>query len=261
MGTLFQNQYFGVEILKHKELPILYTDNFNFFRCVEFKEVYYGKTVSELHQGNLRISRKDNRYATLFPGQRLSYWADSPKTARSEVKKWGAGNNLLTFWTYDDSSSFTPTICYKEKIRIIDGIHFDFREILDKVDSHTTLTEDEQRFIDRIIQEKPDCLAYKSEARRDGVCFLFFENGFKKLSLREVSLRLGDYSGENHRRIMCAVTCDFRPITKSYGCYFEPKAKVKYDKEYEKSDEYISRTKVANRHLRNAAWNSQEEDM
>lgn len=63
-----------------------------------------GKTVSELHRGNLRVSRKDNRYSNIFPGQKLSYWADSPQTARAEVKKWEAGNDLLTFWAYDDGS-------------------------------------------------------------------------------------------------------------------------------------------------------------
>ena len=104
MGELFPNQYFGMDIWKHQALPIIESHDFNFFRCLEFKDIYYGKTVSELHRGNLRVSRKDNRYSNIFPGQKLSYWADSPKTARAEVKKWGAGNNLLTFWAYDDGN-------------------------------------------------------------------------------------------------------------------------------------------------------------
>lgn len=244
MGVLFQNQYYGVEIWKHIKLPILETDNFSFFRCVEFKEDFYVKTISELHQGSLRISRTDNRYSCIFPGQRLSYWADSSKTARAEVKKWRARNNLLTFWAYDDGSSFIPTIHPAKKLRIIDGIHLNFREILFKIDSHEALSKDEQNFIDMVNHEEPDCLAYRSEARKNGTCFLFFERGFKKLSLREVSLRLGDYPGKNHTRISCAITSDYSPITEAYGYYFEPKVKVKYDKGYENTDEYISRVQA-----------------
>lgn len=102
MGELYPNQYFGIDIWKHKDLPLIESHDFNFFRCIAFRDSYYGKTISELHTGNLRVSRKDNRYSQLFPGQRLSYWADSSQTARAEAKKWGAKNNLLTFWAYDD---------------------------------------------------------------------------------------------------------------------------------------------------------------
>lgn len=100
MGELYPNQYFGIDIWKHKDLPLIESHDFNFFRCIAFRDSYYGKTISELHTGNLRVSRKDNRYSQLFPGQRLSYWADSSQTARAEAKKWGAKNNLLTFWAY-----------------------------------------------------------------------------------------------------------------------------------------------------------------
>lgn len=162
MGELFPNQYYGIDIWKHKELPILETHDFNFFRCLEFSEKYYGKTISELHQGNLRMSRADNRYSRLFPGQRLSYWADSPQTARAEVKKWGARNNLLTFWAYDDGSSFIPTVYPANYLRIVDGIHFGFDRILMKVSKQGVLTKVEQEFIDKIALEEPDCLAYKS---------------------------------------------------------------------------------------------------
>lgn len=244
MGELFPNQYYGIDIWKHKELPILETHDFNFFRCLEFSEKYYGKTISELHQGNLRMSRADNRYSRLFPGQRLSYWADSPQTARAEVKKWGARNNLLTFWAYDDGSSFIPTVYPANYLRIVDGIHFGFDRILMKVSKQEVLTKVEQEFIDKIALEEPDCLAYKSEAKRDGFCFLFFEHGFKKLSLREVMLRLGDCKGKNHRTVSCAVTSEFTPILESYGYCFEPKARIRYDKEYEKTDEYILRKQV-----------------
>lgn len=229
---------------KHQDLPIIESHDFDFFRCLEFQESFYGKTVSELHRGNLRVSRRDNRYSNLFPGQKLSYWADSPQTARAEVKKWGARNNILTFWAYDDGSSFIPTIYPAENLRIIDGIHFGFNKILEKVGNYEKLTYDEKEFVDRIGYEKPDCLAYRSEAKKGGICFLFFEQGFKKLSLREVSLRLGDYKGKNTANVTCAITCDYSPILEGYGCYFSPIARVKYNDEYIENDEYILRKQV-----------------
>ncbi len=244
MGELFPNQYYGMDIWKHNKLPIIESHDFNFFRCLAFDEKFYNTTVSDLHKGNLRLSRLDNRYSNLFPGQKLSYWADSPQTARAEAKKWGAKNNLITFWAYDDGSSFIPTVYPAENLKIIDGIHFGFDKILKKVGNHEELSSDEKDFIDEIGREKPDCLAYKSEAKAGGICFLFFENGFKKLSLREVSLRLGDYKGKNHTTIPCAITSDFTPILESYGEYFMPIARVKYDELYKDSDEYILRKQV-----------------
>ncbi len=244
MGELFPNQYWGMDIWKHQELPIIESHDFNFFRCLEFENIYYGKTVSELHSGNLRVSRKDNRYSNLFPGQKLSYWADSPQTARAEIKKWGSGNNILTFWAYDDGSSFIPTIYPAENIRIIDGVHFGFDKILKKVGNHEKLTSSEKEFIDKIGREKPDCLAYYSEAKVGGICFLFFEQGFKKLSLREVALRLGDYKGKNTAKVTCAVTSDFTPVLEGYGHYFSSIARVKYNDKYIENDEYILRKQV-----------------
>lgn len=244
MGEFFPNQYWGMDIWKHKELPIIESHDFNFFRCLEFKDNYYGKTVSELHSGNLRVSRKDNRYSNLFPEQKLSYWADSPQTARAEIKKWGSGNNILTFWAYDDGSSFIPTIYPAKSIRIIDGIHLGFDKILKKVGNHVELTNNEKELIDRIGREKPDCLAYHSEAKAGGTCFLFFEQGFKKLSLREVALRLGDCNGRNTAKVTCVVTSDFSPVLEGYGYYFSPIAKIKYDEKYTTSDEYILRKQV-----------------
>lgn len=244
MGELFSNQYFGMDIWKHQKLPIFESHDFNFFRCIEFKESFYGKMISELHKGNLRISRTDNRYSNLFPGQRLSYWADSPQTARAEIKKWGSGNNILTFGAYDDGSSFVSSIYPATYLRIVDGIHFDFNKILKKVENHEKLSLDEQHFIDQIALEEPDCLAYKSEAKKNGICFLFFEHGFKKLSLRYVSLRLGDYPGKNHTKVLCAITSDFTPVLKSYGYCFLPKARTRYNTQYENTEEYILRRQV-----------------
>lgn len=244
MSGLFPNQYWGLDTWKYRELPVIESHDFSFFRCIEFRTDYYGKTISELHQGNLRVSRKDNRYSMLFPGQKLSYWADSPQTARAEVKKWGARNNLLTFWAYDDGSSFIPTVYPADYLRIIDGIHFGFDKILKKINDGFSLSREEQSFVDKIASTEPDCLAYKSEARKDGVCFLFFEHGFKKLSLREVSLRLGDYKGKNRSIIPCAILSDFIPILKSYGYYFKPIARTRFDENYYDSDEYILRKQV-----------------
>lgn len=96
----FISQSYGRPIYKHEQLSVYITDEFNFFRCVEFKADFYGKTASTLFNGNLRICSETNRYAKLFPNQKLSYWADSPDTARAEIKKHGAGSNILTFWAY-----------------------------------------------------------------------------------------------------------------------------------------------------------------
>lgn len=246
MGELFSNQCYGADIWKHERLPILETHDFDFYRCVEFKNTFYGTTISELHSGNLRLSRVDNRYSNLFPGQKLSYWADSPQTAKAEVKKWGASNNLLTFWAYDDGSSFVPTVYPAKNLRIIDGVHFGFDKILKKVGAHIALSAKEQEFVDEIAREEPDCLAYKSEVctTKDSICFLFFEHGFKKLSLREVYLRLGDFPGRNTASVQCAITSDYIPLLKEYGKYFSPIAKVNYDANYTKTEEYILRKEV-----------------
>lgn len=129
-------------------------------------------------------------------------------------------------------------------MRIVDGIHYGFDNILKKIGNHEALSSKERDFVDRIALEEPDCLAYKSEARKDGICFLFFAHGFKKLSLREVSLRLGDYPGRNCKTVSCAITSDFTPVIESYGYYFLPKARKKYNEEYKNTDEYILRKQV-----------------
>lgn len=85
----FISQSYGRPIYKHEQLSVYITDEFNFFRCVEFKADFYGKTASTLFNGNLRICSETNRYAKLFPNQKLSYWADSPDTARAEIKSMG----------------------------------------------------------------------------------------------------------------------------------------------------------------------------
>lgn len=114
----------------------------------------------------------------MFLGERISYWADSVHTARAEVKKHNSGNNILTFWAYDDATSTFPTISNREPLIIIDGIELGFKNILDKLENHENITAAEKGIIDRISNEKPDCLVYNSYATEKGVNFLFFGKGF-----------------------------------------------------------------------------------
>lgn len=243
MSSVFPNHSYLSEILRHKELPIYKTDEFDFYRCVTFDESLYGKTVSSLHEGNLRKNDGVGRHSKLFPGEKISYWAGDVDTSRSEVKKHNHSNNLLTFWAYDDASSMLPTIEDREPLTIVDGRSFRFENILNKIENDSKLTFNEQRMIEKISEEKPDCLAYCSHAKKNGVNFLFFEKGFEKLALREVSLRLGDEKGKNCKYIPCATTSDYSPSIESYGCYFEPLARVKMNDKYLDSEEYVSRSR------------------
>lgn len=217
------------------------TDEFSFYRCVTFIENFYGETVSSLHGGNLRKNDGKGRHSRLFPGEKISYWAADVDTARAEVKKHNHSNNLLTFWAYDDATSKFPTITTREPLIIVDGRSFRFEDILSKIENDNKLTFDEQRMIEKISEEKPDCLAYRSHAKKNGVNFLFFEKGFAKLSLREVRLRLGDKQRNSNSKIICAMTSDYRPTVENYGCYFESLAKVKMDNNYLKNTEYLLR--------------------
>lgn len=54
-------------------LPIILEEEFDFYRYVTFTDSLYGKTVSELHNGNLRFVTAANRYADLFGGEKISY--------------------------------------------------------------------------------------------------------------------------------------------------------------------------------------------
>ena len=220
------------------------TGEFDFYRCIQFNDNLYGKTVSELHAGNLRLSRSDNRYSNLFPGQRLSYWADSPNTAMAEAKKWGANKNLLIFWAYDDGSSFIPTVYPSLELQIIDGTQLEFNKILKKLEKHENLTKADRELIDAIAYHEPDCLAYESEARKGGINFLFFEHGFKKLSIKEIWLRLGERAGKNHNKIICADSSDYTPHLSSYGKMFLPITRIGTCSTYIDSDEYHLRMQV-----------------
>lgn len=245
MSDFLPNHYITYDILKHKTLPIFLTAEFDFYRCVPFNDMFYGKTVSELHQGNLRSRQSWNRYSMLFSGEKVSYWADSKKTAYAEMQKHGQGHNLLTFFAYDDATASFPTLTKnRDVLKIIDGRVFGFHEILEKDDNGIPLSKEDKKLISRIEEEKPDCLAYWSVARKGGVNFLFFEKGFRKLAIRELRLRLGDEKGKNKNCIYCAGTCDYKAWLKAYGDFFVPKARIRHDSNYELSKEFLHRKEV-----------------
>ncbi|HZK55216.1 MAG TPA: hypothetical protein VFC84_13600 [Desulfosporosinus sp.] len=244
MSDLFSNQSFGRAIGKHRELPLYVTDEFVFYRCISFHESFYGKIVSELHAGNLRPGTPENRYSKLFPKERVSYWADSPQTSRAEVKYHNAGNNLLTFWAYDDATSTFPTRADREPLTIIDGRNRGFNNILYKIETDQKLTSGEKNLIDKIASKYPDCLVYESLRTKGGLNFLFFEKGFHKLSIREVLLRLGDYKGKNANGIVCAGSSDYSPYPENYGMYFRPIAKAEMNLTYQKTEEYKNRSTI-----------------
>lgn len=242
---LFKAQNYNQLTLKHNKLPVYKTKEFDFYRCVEFQERFYYKTASELHNGNLR--KCSGRYTKLFPGQKLSYWADSPDTARAEVKIHGASKNLLTFWAYDDTSSFMPITEGLELLTIIDGRKCGIQDIIDKADREEELSVDEKKLLEDIMLCEPDALAYNSRAKQGGENFIFFEKGFKKLSLREVRLRFGERNAKNSANICCAGTSDYTPYLESYGKYFAPICRVKMNEQYLNSPEHLSRSQFKER--------------
>ena len=82
----------------------------------------------------------NGRYSKLFPGEKLSYWASDSKTDRAEMKKHGANNNLLTFFAYDDATASFPTLSKERNLlRILDGVHFGFLDILLKIENGKNL--------------------------------------------------------------------------------------------------------------------------
>lgn len=243
MSKLYSNHSALSKVFKHNTLPILITEEFSFFRCVEFNKGFYGKTASELFHGNLRNSNISNRYSQLFPNQKLSYWSDCSDTSRKEIKKHGSNKNILTFWAYDDLTSTFPTLDNNEPIIIVDGIQFGFEYILEKCDKNIPLSDGDIILIDQINNEKPDCIAYKSMVTGT-TNFLFFEKGFKKLALREVSLRMGELKNNNTNSIICTDTSDYMPYLKNYGQFFLPIAKIEMNEKYLKSSEYRSRSEI-----------------
>ncbi len=244
MSDIFPNHSYSSLVEHHKHLPIVRTDEFDFFRCVAFDDSFYGKTVSELHKGNLREKKFDNRYSELFPYQKVSYWSDSPETARAELKARIHTNNLLTFRAYDDATSTFPTLPVDEPLIIIDGRELGFHEILYKFDHDAGFSNEELKLIYGILKARPDCLAYTSKRHRGGVNFMFFEKGFRKLAVRQVRLRLGDNRYPLAAQIDCATGCDYAPYLDGYGEFFAPKARIGFDRQYLQSCEYDMRSRI-----------------
>ena len=232
----FKSQTYNQPCFKHKSLPVYETQEFDFYRCVTFDESLYYKTASELHHGNLRKS--NGRFSKLFPGQKLSYWANSPKTAFAEIKKHGATDDYLLFWAYDDASSFVPIKPDPSFLTIIDGRKTGIQEIIDKVENDIEITESEKQTMKEIMDCEPDCLAYDSYAVEGGENFIFFEKGFQKLSLREVRLNLNNRKPRRKNVIVCADTSDYHPYIEEYGDYFAPIVRIKRDPKYLKSQEF-----------------------
>lgn len=242
MKRLFKNHSVIAPIYKHNKLPLLKTIEFDFYRCIEFSDTFYGKTVSELHSGNLRMGGS-NRYASLFEGEPISYWADCPETAKKEIIKHGSSKNMIVFHAYDDSSSTFPTIVNSknEPLKIINGMEFDFIKILDKLDENVSLSEEDVQLMEDILAEEPDCLAYQSHANANHTNFIFFERGFAKLSLRSVKLQLYENKSRNRNTVYCASSSDYSPHIENYGNYFSPVAKIGFSRRYLESEEYKKR--------------------
>ena len=78
----------------------------------------------------------------------------------------------MTFWAYDDATSTFPTIDNDERLIIIDGREVGFHHILEKIEEGKTLTNDEEKTVELIKKENPDCLAYTSLRNKYGVNFL-----------------------------------------------------------------------------------------
>lgn len=77
----------------------------------------------------------------------MSIRADRPITARTEIKKHGAGNNILIFWAYDDGTSTFLTLQNQEPLIIIDGRKCGAQDLLDKADGGMQLTKAEQDYM------------------------------------------------------------------------------------------------------------------
>lgn len=246
MSELFKNQGYDIPVAKHPNLPLLRTYEFDFYRCVTVAEWVYYKTVSELHRGNLKENNnKANRYSQFFPNQRISYWADSARTAVAEIKKHGSNKNYLTFHAYDDASSTFPMLGITEPLIIINGDELGFSGILEKSENNSTLSKKEKNLLEKICAFNPDCLAFESKARSDSKNFLFFEKGFNKLALKNVTLYWRENKGKNRNRITCAVCSDYSPLPKEYGKCFSPIAQTIMDDNYLHTKEYLMRKRIS----------------
>lgn len=237
-------------IFIHRDFPMVKAAwEFDFYRCLAFDPKYYGITVSKLHSGNLR-SPTNGRYSSLFPRDKVSYWAGDRETASAEVRKYGAKQGLITFHAYDDASSTFPTTDCNEPLIIIDGRDAGFTSVLDKQDRNEPLSIHDMELIEQITAVKPDCLMYESHVRKGGVNFLFFKKGFAKLSIKEVSLNIKRKEQKtglirtNRARITCAHSSDYCPDPKAYGKGFASIARTYMDDSYLNSEEYAKRSRT-----------------
>lgn len=232
----FESQAYGGYAHRYEGLHLIDADEFSFYRFVNFDEGMYGKTVSDLHAGNLRTPVSDSRYAKLFPNHHLSYWSGSYQTARKETLKHGGTQDHLIFKAYDDGSSTFPTGQY-EPLKIIDGRDMGIGEIIRAFEKTQELSDGEAQMFKDIMSEKPDALAYNSVID-GGENFIFFESGFDKLSLREVDLYLG---GRKRTGVVCVSGSDYSPDCEAYGYSFERIARTKKHEDYQESVEYKRR--------------------
>lgn len=224
-------------VRRHNQLPIYMIGDGTFFKCREFSHSSYGKTISMLHAENLKNMDNENPLTQLFPGEKLSYWSSKKKCAREKNKAQASSNSVITFEAYDDASAFCPTTDYDYGLYVVDGNDPMIYKILDKTNKKIGLNEDEKELMKTILDTKPDGIAYSSELNMN-TDFIFFERGFDKLSLKTVHIRI---DRNNAKEIYCAISSDYNADCKSYGYYFEPVLRKKYDASYEQSEEYLRR--------------------
>ena len=121
------------------------------------------------------------------------------------------------FQAYDDTSSTFRTILDSSGLYIINGMELEFSKILYKSENSVELSESELEIMDRIRSESPDCLVYDSHVRPNNRNYMFFERGFRKLSLRRVSLTIRENGRVNRNKVVCATSSDYYPFIKEYG--------------------------------------------
>lgn len=91
--------------------------------------------------------------------------------------------------------------------------------------------------MDRIRSESLDSLVYGSHVNPSHCNYMFFDSGFRKLSLRKLSLTIRKDDRVNRNRAVCAISSDYTPFIEAYGHYFEPIAKLKFDEKYPESED------------------------
>ena len=247
-NKIYPNVAYGQYIYKFDQyIPLIQLKEFDFYRIVKFDEKFYGKNISSIHKGNLRKSIKDNRYSLLFKNKKkVSYWSSDMETAKKEFKFHNKYvKDIIIFQSYDDCSSTIPILGITEQLKIVDWRLNNFNDILFKCENNIKLNSNEMKIIRNIEKYDPDCIAFKSKRNPKGINFMFFENGFKKLALRNVELKI-NYNNKNI--VTCAFWSDYKPCLENYGMCFYPIAKIKKDDNYIKLKEYKLRKKRYDEH-------------